>query len=306
MVRSVSLLVCVSTAACVNKTGSLFDMTVTPQPTAVGAIAGGQLASRSCSGSDCDFHDVEILSLSVSPEGIFDTPTVGPAPSQFKIPALAEGTVTFTATGNDGDQTSTFTRELIAVAPDRVRGALEGDDGECPQPALFGPQTLAKIPYEVLREDEVLFANGFLPFAVEGATIFESGSSAGTLVLDLPASPAQVTVTSPLDPSFSVSLEVIAPTRIDGLELSDPDGVLRPLGKVNVGIALFAGGQPVCEDDLSRQITSVTPTTCRIDGSYFNGAYTFEVTGVAAGMCTVEVELGASSLTATKTFFVTM
>lgn len=306
MVRSISLLVCASTAACVGKTGSLFDMTVTPQPTAVGAIAGGQLASRSCSGSDCDFPDVEIVSLNVSPEGIFDTPTVGPAPNQFEIPALAEGTVTFTATGNDSDQTSTFTRELIAVAPNRVRGPLEGDHGECPQPALFGPQTLAKIPYEVLRDDEVLFANGYLPFIVEGATIFESGSYAGTLVVDLPATPALVSVTSPLDPSFSLSLEVIAPTRIDGLALSEPDGVLRPLGKVSIGIALSAGGQPLCDDDLSRQITSMTPTICRIDGSYFNGAYTFEVTGVKPGACTIQVELGSSSLTATKTFDVVM
>jgi hypothetical protein len=291
---------------------SLFDMTVTTEPVAVGASATGQLQSRTCSETDCDFATVKILSMDVTPPGVFDTPSAGTTPGTFAIPALAEGTATFTVTGNDGDDTRTFTRDLGAVAANRVTGAFAYERTTCPTPVVFGPGLQVQMPFEVWRDDTKLFSFGFTPFVVEGAPIREDLSVTNNLTLMLPGQPATVTVSSTIDPSFQTSVEVIDATAIDGIALSGPDEPLQILDVAALTVEVSAAGRVVCNDNISRTATTLTPTVCKIKGPtprdewVSAGMHEIQVTGVGAGTCTITVTNAITGPTAMTSFQVAM
>lgn len=292
--------------------GSVFDVTVTSEPIAVGAAAHGQLQSVSCSETDCDSAAVKVLSMEISPPGVFDTPQRGTRADNFVIPAIGEGTATFTITGNDGDATRTFTRELTALAANRATGALAYDKIVCPMPVRFGPGVNVEMPFELWRDDLELVPYGLVPFVVEGAQVDVDVSQFGTIHLDLPSAAGAVSITSTIDPSFTASAEIIAPTMIDGITLSGPDEPLQILDVATLTVAVSAGGVVVCGDAMSRTARTLTPDVCKINGPSPReewvdvGMHAVDVAGVKSGTCTITVTNAITGPSATTSFEVTM
>jgi hypothetical protein len=255
---------------------------------------------------------VKILSMDISPPGVFDPPQRGTTSGSFQFPAVEEGSATFTISGNDGEDTRMFTRELTAVAANRVTGALAYDGIACPTPVLYGPGLHVQMPFEIWHDDAKLYSDGLVPFAASGAEIDLAVSQSGTLTLDLPSTAATVTVTSTLDPTFSASLEVIAPTAIDGITLSGPDEPLSILDAAAMTVTVTAGGAIVCGDNISRTATTLTPDVCKIKGPtprdewIAAGMHAIEVTGIKSGTCTITVTNAITGPTATTSFDVTM
>ena len=290
----------------------MFDVTVTSEPIAVGAAAHGQLQSVSCSETDCDLATVTILSMEVSPPGVFDTPQRGTRADNFVIPAIAEGSATFTISGNDGDATRTFTRDLTAIAANRVTGALAYNKITCPTPVLFGPGVNVEMPFELWRDDVELIPYGLVPFVVEGAQVDLDVSQFGTIHLDLPTTAGAVSVTSTIDPSFTASAQIISPTAIDGITLSGPDEPLQILDVATLTVAVTAGGVVVCGDDISRTAKTLTPDVCKINGPNPRdewidaGMHEINVAGVKSGTCTITVTNAITGPSATTSFEVTM
>lgn len=297
--------------ACTTR-GSVFDVTVTSEPIAVGAAAHGQLQSVSCSEIDCDSASVTILSMELSPPGVFDTPQRGTRADNFVIPAIAEGTATFTITGTDGDATRTFTRDLRAVAANRVTGALAYSKIACPTPVLFGPSVDVEMPFELWRDDLELIPYGLVPFVVDGAQVNLDVSQFGTIHLDLPATAGPVSITSTIDPGFIASAEIISPTAIDGITLSGPDEPVQILDVAALTVAVSAGGVVVCADGISRTAKTLTPEICKINGPNPRdewidvGMHEVRVAGVKSGTCTITVTNAITGPSATTSFEVTM
>jgi hypothetical protein len=298
---------------CTGCTGaSLFDMTVTYEPVAIGAVALGQLQSRTCTEADCDFATVKIRSMDVTPPGIFDVPQRFTRADNFQLLALTEGTATLTVTGDDGEDTRTFTRDLTAVAANRVTGVLSHEGFACATPVRYGPGLTIEMPFDVWRDDAKLYSYGLVPFVAAGAEIDLDLSQSGNLTLRLPATTATVSITSTLDPSFAVSLEVIAPTAIDGITLSGPDEPLQILDAAALTVEVTAGGAVVCADNISRTATTQTPDVCKIRGPNLEnewtspGMHTITVAGIHSGTCTITVTNAITGPSATTSFEVTM
>jgi hypothetical protein len=304
------LLILVAATGCTRN--ALFDMSVTYEPVAIGALALGQLQSRTCSETDCDFATVKILSMEITPPGIFAPPERFTRDDNFQLLALAEGTATITITGDDGADTRTFSRDLTAVAANRVTGALAYNAAPCPTPVLYGPGLTVQMPFEIWRDDTTLHSYGLVPFTATGAEIDVELSQSGTLALKLPSTATTVSVISTLDPSFANSLDVISPTAIDGITLSDPDEPLMILDVASLSVEVTAAGAVVCGDAISRTARSLTPAVCKIKGPTpmaewtSAGMHEVVVTGVSAGTCTITVTNAITGPTATTSFDVTM
>lgn len=312
-----------STTACTSSRVSLFDVTVTAKPVAVGASAVGSLSSRSCDDDfDCEFRDVTIVSMDVTPPGVFDVPQPGTSPASFRIKALAEGEATFTVIGDDGQEMRTFERPLSALALNRITGGpvreeiyspSAGMEGPCPSPALFTIGQSAKLTYEAYRDDQLLYAVGLVPFVVDGGATIDASIPAELpyMRVRLPQAPAMVSITSPHDLAFSSTIQVVSPQTIDSIAISEPSEPLRALDKALVTFDFLVGGHPLCGDGLTRTLTSLTPTICKIQGPNVQTEWTtqgiraFEVVGIAAGTCTIRVSLGSSTVAGEKTFTVT-
>lgn len=275
---------------------SVFDFSRTYLPVAVGATFSGTLSSRTCTASDCDLHPVEVLDMSIEPAGVFDTPFLGDGNGVVSTVALAEGSATLTITATDGDATQTFVEELTALAPNRVTGEMAASPTEiCPLPVLYGPSLSPQMPFTIWRDDTELFDTDLVPFVSDGLPIDADMRHIGTLYFDTATDPGTTRVTSTIDPAFAVEFSVISPAAIDAMVLSGPDEPLQILDEGKLHLAVLAGGQPVCADDISRIAHTETPSICklappnpRVEWTW-PGMREISVAALAAGTCTIEV-----------------
>jgi hypothetical protein len=295
-------------------TESWYELGADPNPTAVGATFFAGVSSGNCREGDraahCSFDTVTIESLTLSTPGVFD---VDPAsPVAIALIAVGEGSTQMTIEADNGDETKTFVRVLTTLAADRVTVTPTRRDEPCSLPARFGVGLRPTLPVEKYRGDTLLHGRYYNPFELTGGgTIDRDRSRDGDLVLALPDVPASFTMTSPVDPSFSLALETFAPAQAESIVLGDTPAQWFPLTPARVSVDLIVGGQPACGDSLPRTVT--TEGVCVINEEDGTGTVTTQtVAGLdevllrayQAGTCTVRVDLDGTSVTAMKSFTV--
>jgi hypothetical protein len=298
-------------------TESWFELGVEAGPTAVGASLHAGAHSRSCRdgerATDCTFATVTTKSVTLEPEGIFER--VPDSLVAIELRAIAEGTAVLTVVADNGAETRTFTRSIAARAVDRVTVTPSLRGMPCASPARFAIGMRASLPSSIHGGDLQLHGHGLFPIEVTGATVDETRSTDELLVAQLADSPGTVSLLSDLDPSFALAVETFAPAAIESITIGDVSSRWFPLAPTEVPIDLIVGGQPVCGDALSRTATVETPQVCQIYEADGDGTSTSKTAaGMAsvllrayqAGSCTISVALGGTSVSATKTFIVTM
>ena len=298
-------------------TESWFELDVEDGPTAVGASLYAGARSGSCRegerGDSCSFDTVTTKSVTLKPEGIFER--VEDSLVAVELRAIAEGTAVLTVVAGNGDETKTFTRSISARAVDRVTVTPTLRTLPCASPALFAIGMRASLPSALHGGDTQLHGHRFVPIDVSGATLDDERSTDELVVVQLADTPGTVSLASALDPTFALAIETFAPAAIERIAIGDAAANWFPLAPNGASIDLIVGGQPVCGDRLSRTVTVANPRVCQIYDADGDGTSTSKtVAGMSsvllrayqAGDCTITVALDGTSVTATKTFIVTM
>lgn len=296
---------------------SWFELGVEDGPTAVGARLYAGASSGNCREGEraahCSFDTVTIKSVTLKPEGIFERMTDSNIAVDLR--AVGEGTAVLTVVADNGDETKPFTRSIIARAVDRVVVTPTLRELACPTPARFAVGMRTSLPIRIHGGDDQLHGHSFFPVDIVGATLDAARSTDELLEVQLAETPATVTLSSALDPTFALAIETFAPAAVEGITIGDVSGKWFPLAPTRVPIDLMVGGQAVCGDALSRTVTIDTPQICKIyedDGDGASDAKTAAgmssvlLRAYQAGSCTITIALDGTALTATRTFTVTM
>ena len=300
-------------AGCASETW--FELGVDPGPTAVGARLFAGASSGNCRegerASHCSFDTVTTKSV------VFDDPSLFARDTASRVAidllAVAEGTTRMTVVADNGDEEKTFYRSLTALPANRavVTPTLRGEP--CASPARYAVGHRPVLTPELYAGDTRLGGRYYHPFELTGgATIDEQRSVEADLFLVMPSTPGAVTMTSPIDPSFSLALEAFAPADVEAIVLGEvPAGSWFPLSTTRLPVDVLVDGTPICGDALAR--TARTTGVCKIYEEDGDGASdTKTVAGMtdvllraySAGECTVEVTLDGTTLSATKTLTV--
>lgn len=298
-------------------TESWFELGVEDGPTAVGATLHAGAQSGSCRdgerGDTCDFDTVTTRTVTLKPEGIFER--VADSLVAVELRAVAEGTAVLTVVADNGDETKTFTRSISARAVDRVAVTPSLRELPCASPARFAIGMRAALPSTLHGGGLQLHGHGFSPIDIAGATLDDALSTDELVVVQLADMPGTVSLSSALDPGFSLALETFAPAAVESIMIGDVPARWFPLAPSQVPIDLMVGGQPVCGDRLSRTVTVDNPQVCQIyevdgDGTSSTkteaGMSSVLLRAYQAGECKITVALDGTAVAATKTFIVTM
>jgi hypothetical protein len=296
-------------------TESWYELGTDPGPTAVGARVFAGVSSGNCHAgeraSHCSFDTVTIDEVTLGTAGIFERSA--DTNVAIDLLAVAEGTTRMTVVADNGDETKEFVTTLSALAADRVTVTPTLRDQPCVLPARYAIGFRPTLPTAKFHGDTPLHGRYYNPFDITGgATLDVDRSRDGDLVMQLSDTPATLTLTSPVDASFSLTLETFAPSQVEAVVIGDvPSTDWFPLSVTRLPIDIVVGGAPVCGDSLSR--TARTSGVCKIyeedgdgasDTKTIAGMSTLLLRAYQSGTCTVEVSLDGTALTATKTLTV--
>ena len=207
-------------------------------------------------------------------------------------------------------ETLTDSINLLAAVPEVLRLSHSCATGS--EAAYIAGQRVY-IAYEMEKANgQPVIGYGYTPFTASNAALLSQDSSwkgqqfaaydtlaAGSLTLD-----------SDLDDT-SLSLEIIEEGAIDGVE----EPVAFVLEDIDAGdtnafyVRPTTGSLTVCQADIEKRVTSLTPEACTIsdsdprDGVSYEYGW-FNITGVAQGTCTYEVSFpgGSGGAGTTATF----
>ncbi len=289
----------------------VLELDATTSPIAVGAHAYVAARSRTCDDVGCTFEAAEIASLSLDPPGVFELASE-PRHGEVSFKAIAWDVTALEIVASVDGETKTLKHTLAALPIDKITMAPRRGDSSCAE-ALYSTSMVAMLPIQLRSAGTLLHGEGFAAIHADNGTVDTALSDASMLVLEMPALPGMVTLTSTADPDFGFVVEAVAPEAISSVTLQAADSHLTPLTSTEVSVDVFAGARLMCGDGLTHVLTSETPMICRIvddEGTVTSvsgiGLSSARVVGVRSGICTLRVTIGTTSLTATASLDVTM
>ena len=283
-----------------------------PGPVMIGSTVGGNVFLKECvdsideHGQSCTTTYYPIDSVQVADPSVFEVTHVEGAKG-FRYTALAPGTTTVTVV-SEGE---TYERTLVAAQANQVHALV------CVH--AYGTDVEFAVDYQIYVDGIWLFHDVDVnPFATTFLLPAPRDSTDYSKVrFRTPATAGMGTITSPFDPSFSRTVRVIDASAVTDISIGDigysQDAAVPLGGQIQVrGTSLTAPpSYSVCDERFARTARTLTPTTCVIWRDMQNhtmlaleGPEGFELRGLAAGSCTVEVTLDGTTTTGRRTFMV--
>lgn len=215
--------------------------------------------------------------------------------------APADTTLRVTVKDTRGQTLSTEVPVSARVA-NRVTLSPRCDNPTASAPYLIGKGKIVWFDYGLFDGDVRLATGNFLPLSTGSLAVWSTSSSVA--VLRMPDSGGTTTLTSPLDPSLSLAVQVFDPsTQVSGLTLQrakdTPEGpypVTFPESEVELqvfatvqGRAVCSGGPDVTLDIVDRHVCSFFPLSQDGDGirTHYPRGADFSVHGWNEGTCAI-------------------
>ncbi len=195
-----------------------------------------------------------------------------------------------TTRGND----LTVSADFVAHPVNRVRLNLSCTGTGGPVVPVGSEVSIGMV---LLDGEQVLVGYDYYPIDTPGMTLL--GEQNGFLRYRAPTAPARVTVTSALDPSLSVPIDVVEPGALD-VDLTAAQPFLRVGQSAALDARLSYRGVRPCEDTLERTFTVETPAVCSVAQATPRGPDA-ALAATAVGQCRVTVRTPGSARSATLT-----
>lgn len=267
-------------------------------PLAVGASAALTFSDQCIPDGDTFCHYDSVRSVgSTTVNGPFEV--VSTSPTNIIVKATGEGTgrLHTTITQSDGE-VKTFDRDLRALAANRAEMYCFGFQGATtPQVVLAGAGLsdrsgggISVLFANLFSGSQVLFSDSIFPFTGPGLAI------SGTTV-KAPTTPGLVTLTTPLDPTFSFSIDVVDLAQIDNLELVK----VPQSSNVYVGFQIkpTVGGREMCRAPWEAMTMTAGPAgICSLSETIKPPGKLPTVQLHGAGTCHVEARITGTTLIA--------
>lgn len=248
----------------------------------------------------CDPVDFAVSGAKLEGSGFELEATMNP--NAFKAHARSEGESTFTAQVAVGKEVITVSSTLTALTADRVEFAVKCDllpvgaaDAGTPLPGWVPSGGGADVTHRLFHGDAGLSGYGLYGVSHPRMTLTETR---GRYRATFTAERGPFTVTSPLDPAFSLALTTYDATDFDPPSLSRVTGEhLFPGERTSVFVPVTIQGRGPCVAGFSRRVTVAPASVCSL-GSSSTGETNVErssavsVEAVGPGTCRVTVTLG--------------
>lgn len=223
----------------------------------------------------------------------------------YKLHSRAEGESTFSAVAKVGNESIEVSTTLTALKPDRLELTLQCDTAWTGEEVLQGWVPVGGtvgFQQRLFRGTTPLTGYGLIGFSSPGLVVEQQHAAGVAVTVSAPRGP--FTVTSPLDPAFSLQLTAYDATDVDRFVLERVTPELLFVGqKTQVRPIATIGGKVPCRSGGIRTLTIETPSVCRFlnpDGptALSSRNYPVDVEALAPGPCRMSMVLPGSPLTA--------
>ncbi len=159
------------------------------------------------------------------------------------------------------------------------------------------------LKFRLYHDQLALYGYDYYPFKAAGLTM--TSATSAEITYRVPKTPQTVTVTSPADKAFKLTLQFVDAASLDKLELMTYGTKLYAGKHFDLALNATLKGKYVCKDTFERRLTTETPATCAFsaDGKQLSASLKsstgFSLYGLKAGSCKVSGKIVGSQLSDT-------